>query len=75
MKILSFCRKKWLSNTKSRTGDTQRQFDQIVHELLPHTASLETIFVQIYMDPLPEVQWVSKNQIFFFTSEIVAFLH
>jgi hypothetical protein len=74
MKILSFCRKKWLSNAKSRTGDTQRQFDQIVHELLPHTASLETIFVQIYMDALPGVPGVSNNQNFSFTNKTVEFL-
>ena len=31
-----------------------------------HTAGLETIFVQIYMDALPVVPVVSKNQNFFF---------
>ena len=30
-----------------------------------HTAGLDTIFVQIYMDALPGVPGVSKNQIFF----------
>ena len=33
---------------------------------LNHTAGLDTIFVQIYMDELPEVPGVSKNQIFFY---------
>ena len=41
---------------------------------LPHTAGLDTIFVQIYMDALPGVPGVSKNQIFFFTNETVEFL-
>ena len=31
-----------------------------------HTAGLDTIFVQIYMDALPGVPEVSKNQIFFY---------
>jgi hypothetical protein len=31
-----------------------------------HTAGLDTIFVQIYMDALPGVPGVSKNQIFFY---------
>ena len=31
-----------------------------------HTAGLDTIFVQIYMDVLPGVPGVSKNQIFFY---------
>ena len=39
-----------------------------------HTASLDTIFVQIYMDPPPGVPGVSKNQIFFFTNKTVEFL-
>ena len=30
-----------------------------------HTAGLDTIFVRIYMDALPGVPGVSKNQIFF----------
>ena len=30
-----------------------------------HTAGLDTIFIQIYMDPPPGVPGVSKNQIFF----------
>ena len=36
-----------------------------------HTAGLDTIFVQIYMDALPGV---SKSQIFFFTNKTVDFL-
>ena len=32
-----------------------------------HTASSDTIFVQIYMDSPPGVPGVSKNQIFFFS--------
>ena len=41
-----------------------------------HTASLDTIFVQIYMDALPGpgVPGVSKNQIFLFTNKNVEFL-
>ena len=39
-----------------------------------HTAGLDTIFVQIYMDALPGVQGVSKNQILFFTDENIEFL-
>ena len=35
---------------------------------LPHTAGLDTIFVQIFMDALPGVPGVSKNQMFFFTN-------
>ena len=31
-----------------------------------HTAGLDTIFVQIYIDALPGVPGVSKNQIFFY---------
>ena len=41
---------------------------------LIHTASSDTIFVQIYMDPPPGVPGVSKNQIFFFTNKNVEFL-
>ena len=39
-----------------------------------HTAGLDTIFVQIYMDALPGVQGVSKNQILFFKNESVEVL-
>ena len=39
-----------------------------------HTASSDTIFVQIYMDALPGVPGVSKNQNFFFTNKTVEFL-
>ena len=38
-----------------------------------HTAGLDIIFVQIYMDVLPGVPGVSKNQIFF-TNKTVEFL-
>ena len=38
----------------------------VVQDFTPHTAGLDTIFVQIYMDALPGVPGVSKNQIFFF---------
>ena len=41
---------------------------------LKHTAGLDTIFVQIYMDALRGVPGVSKNQIFFFTNKTVEFL-
>jgi hypothetical protein len=41
---------------------------------LSHTAGLDTIFVQIYMDTLPGVPGVSKNQISFFTNKTVEFL-
>jgi hypothetical protein len=39
-----------------------------------HTAGLDTIFVQIYMDALPGFPGVSKNQNFFFTKKTVEFL-
>ena len=39
-----------------------------------HTAGLDTIFVQIYMDAPPGVPGVSKNQIYFFTNKTVEFL-
>ena len=39
-----------------------------------HTAGLDTIFVQIYMDPPPGLPGVSKNQNFFFTNKTVEFL-
>ena len=42
--------------------------------MLRHTAGLDTIFVQIYMDPPPGVPGVSKNQIFFFTNRTAEFL-
>ena len=41
---------------------------------IDHTAGLDTIFVQIYMDALPGVPGVSKNQNLFFTNETVEFL-
>ena len=43
-------------------------------EVLYHTAGLDTIFVQIYMDVLPGVPGVSKNQNFYFTNKTVEFL-
>ena len=42
--------------------------------LISHTAGLDTIFVQIYMDAPPGVPGVSKNQIYFFTNKTVEFL-
>ena len=42
--------------------------------MLRHTAGLDTIFVQIYMDPPPGVPGVSKNQNLFFTNKTVEFL-
>ena len=39
-----------------------------------HTAGLDNIFVQIYMDALPGVPEVSYNQILFFKNESVEFL-
>ena len=39
-----------------------------------HNAGSDTIFIQIYMDTLPGVPGVSKNQIYFFTNKTVAFL-
>ena len=42
--------------------------------LLKHTAGLDTIFVQIYMDAPPGVPGVSKNQIHFFKNKTVEFL-
>ena len=41
---------------------------------MSHTASSDTIFVQIYMDALPGVPGMSKNQILFFKNESVEFL-
>ena len=41
---------------------------------LNHTAGLDTIFVQIYMDAPPGVPGVSKKQIYFFTNKSVEFL-
>ena len=38
-----------------------------------HTAGLDTIFVQIYMDALPGVPGVSKNQIFFLQIKLLSF--
>ena len=38
-----------------------------------HTASSDTIFVQIYMDPPPGVPGVSKNQIFFSQIKLLRF--
>ena len=34
-------------------------------QIVTHTAGLDTLFVQIYMDALPGVPGVSKNHIFF----------
>ena len=42
--------------------------------LFGHTAGLDTILVQIYMDALPGVPGVSKNQNIFFTNKTVEFL-
>ena len=39
--------------------------DTMEPEAIFHTAGLDTIFIQIYMDVLPGVPGVSKNQIFF----------
>ena len=38
-----------------------------------HTAGLDTIFVQIYMDALPGVPGVSKNQNFFLQIKVLSF--
>jgi hypothetical protein len=40
---------------------------------LVHTAGSDTIFVQIYMDALPGVPRVSKNQIFFLQIKLLSF--
>ena len=53
---------------------SEGEFKFIFIMVLPHTAGLDTIFVQIYMDPPPGVPGVSKNQIFFFTNKTVEFL-
>jgi hypothetical protein len=46
-------------------------------EILPwkplHTAGLDTIFVQIYMDALPGVPGVSKNHNFFLKIKLLSF--
>ena len=39
---------------------------------LNHTAGSDTIFVQIYMDALPGVPGVSKNQIFFLQIKLLS---
>ena len=38
----------------------------VMYLCILHTAGLDTIFIQIYMDALSGVPGVSKNQIFFF---------
>jgi hypothetical protein len=48
--------------------------DNMTFDPLLHTAGLDTIFVQIYMDALPGVPGVLKNQNFFFTNKTVEFL-
>ena len=40
---------------------------------LDHTACSDTIFVQIYIDALPRVPGVSKNQIFFLQMKMFSF--
>ena len=50
-----------------------RKTGQYVYLDKNHTTSLDTIFVQIYMDALPGVPVVSKNQNFF-TNKTVEFL-
>ena len=42
--------------------------------MLRHTAGLDTIFVQIYMDPPPGVPGVSKNSQKYATNKSVEFL-
>ena len=42
--------------------------------ILYHTAGLDTIFVQIYMDALPGVPGVSKNSQKYATNKSVEFL-
>ena len=54
--------------------ETKRQFLKMIQPII-HTAGLDTIFIQIYMDALPGVPGVSKNQNFFFTYKTVQFLH
>ena len=44
----------------------------ILHKL-NHTASSDNIFVQIYMDALPGVPGVSKNQNFFLQIKLLSF--
>ena len=39
--------------------------ERLIHQAFDHTASLETIFVQAYMDALPGVSGVSKIRFFF----------
>ena len=43
------------------------------NEATEHTAGLDTIFIQIYMDALPGVPGVSKNQIFFLQIKLLSF--
>jgi hypothetical protein len=42
-------------------------------EPIHHTAGSDTIYVQIYMDALPGVPGVSKNQIFFLQIKLLSF--
>ena len=51
---------------------TESEFD--IFGFHKHTAGSDTIFVQIYMDALPGVPGVSKNQNFFFTNKTVEVL-
>ena len=56
------------------TGKYYFSHVHLVQDLLfLHTAGLDTIFVQIYMDPAWEVQGVSKNQNFFLQIKMLSF--
>ena len=44
-----------------------------IHRVQKHTASLDTIFIQIYMDTLPGVPGVSKIQNFFLQIKLLSF--
>ena len=53
---------------------SQSMIDSTDYGCTVHTASSDTIFVQIYMDALPGVPGMSKNQILFFKNESIEFL-
>ena len=71
----------WLGLTNQHWYDFQNHFflqnphkiKEVLLSTLYHTSGLDTIFIQIYMDALPGVPGVSKNQIFF-SNKTVEFL-
>ena len=54
----------------TRHNNHQPKFHQNTYRR--HTAGSDTIFIQIYMDALPGVPGVSKNQIFFLQIKLLS---